>query len=173
MASIWLIAKRRFLYHTTVIPGGTACKDSEGRFIHENVWLYLFTHPVDQTGEPDPADTKICNLLLKNLKQWLWIKVGKGWWCLEVVTFYQEIYILHNNTLMLERFMSMFAINPNTPKNQKIFKELLNYGKIAAQNLTNYCFYTACKRTLLFTKFILSLQDTLRTSSVFRGFPME
>jgi hypothetical protein len=44
--------------HTTVIPGGTACKDSEGRFIHEKVWLYLFTHPVDQTGEPDPAGTK-------------------------------------------------------------------------------------------------------------------
>ena len=44
--------------HTAVIPGGTACKDSEGRFIHENVWLYLFTHPVDQTGEPDPANTK-------------------------------------------------------------------------------------------------------------------
>jgi len=39
---------------------------------------------------------------------------------------------LYNNTLMLERFMCMFAINPNTPKNQKIFKELLNYGKIAA-----------------------------------------
>jgi hypothetical protein len=39
---------------------------------------------------------------------------------------------LYNNTLMLERFMCMFAINPNTPKNQKIVKELLDYGKIAA-----------------------------------------
>ena len=38
----------------------------------------------------------------------------------------------YNNTLMLERFMCMFAINPNTPKNQKIFKELLIYGRIAA-----------------------------------------
>jgi len=28
--------------------------------------------------------------------------------------------------------MCMFAINPNTPKNQKIVKELLVYGKIAA-----------------------------------------
>ena len=44
--------------HTAVIPGGNACKDSEGRFIHEKVWLYLFTHPVDQTGVPDPADKK-------------------------------------------------------------------------------------------------------------------
>lgn len=39
---------------------------------------------------------------------------------------------LYNNTLMLERFMCGFAINPNTAKNQKIVKELLEYGKIAA-----------------------------------------
>jgi hypothetical protein len=39
---------------------------------------------------------------------------------------------LYNNTLMLERFMCVFAINPYTAKNQKIFKELLDYGKIAA-----------------------------------------
>jgi len=39
---------------------------------------------------------------------------------------------MYNNTLMLERFMCMFAINPNTAKNQKIVKELLEYGKIAA-----------------------------------------
>jgi len=39
---------------------------------------------------------------------------------------------LYNNTLMLERFMCRFAINPNTAKNQKIVKELLEYGKIAA-----------------------------------------
>ena len=39
---------------------------------------------------------------------------------------------MYNNTLMLERFMCVFAINPNTPKNQKIVKELLDYGKIAS-----------------------------------------
>ena len=39
---------------------------------------------------------------------------------------------LYNNTLMLERFMCMFAINPYSAKNQKIVKELLDYGKIAA-----------------------------------------
>ena len=39
---------------------------------------------------------------------------------------------MYNNTLMLERFMCVFAINPNTHKNQKIVKELLDYGKIAA-----------------------------------------
>jgi hypothetical protein len=36
----------------------------------------------------------------------------------------------YNNTLMVERFMCMFAINPNNAKNQKIGKELLEYGKI-------------------------------------------
>lgn len=39
---------------------------------------------------------------------------------------------MYNNTLMLERFMCVFAIDPNTAKNQKIVKELLDYGKIAA-----------------------------------------
>lgn len=39
---------------------------------------------------------------------------------------------LYNNTLMLEQFMCRFAINPNTAKNQKIVKELLDFGKIAA-----------------------------------------
>jgi len=39
---------------------------------------------------------------------------------------------LYNNTLMLERFMCMIAINPNTAKNQNIVKELLDCGKIAA-----------------------------------------
>lgn len=39
---------------------------------------------------------------------------------------------LYNNTLMLERFLAVFAINPNTSKNQTIIRELLEYGKIAA-----------------------------------------
>jgi hypothetical protein len=38
---------------------------------------------------------------------------------------------LFNNTLMLEHFMTVFVINPNTTKNQKIVKELLEYVKIA------------------------------------------
>jgi hypothetical protein len=37
----------------------------------------------------------------------------------------------YNNALMIERFMCMFAINPYNAKNQKIVKELLEYGKIA------------------------------------------
>ena len=39
---------------------------------------------------------------------------------------------LYNNSLMLERFICVFAINPNTAKNQKLILELLDYGKIAA-----------------------------------------
>jgi len=34
--------------------------------------------------------------------------------------------------LMLERFICRFAINPNSAKNKKIVKELLEWGRIAA-----------------------------------------
>lgn len=37
--------------HSAAQPGGAAVKDAQGKFIHEAVWLYLFTHPVDKTGE--------------------------------------------------------------------------------------------------------------------------
>ncbi len=42
--------------HTTVVPGGSAVKTEQGEYIHEAVWRYLFTHPVDQTGKPVPLD---------------------------------------------------------------------------------------------------------------------
>jgi hypothetical protein len=42
--------------HTTVVPGGSAVKDDQGDYIHEAVWRYLFTHPVDKVGEPAPLD---------------------------------------------------------------------------------------------------------------------
>lgn len=38
--------------HSMVVPGGSAGKDSSGKFIHEEVWRYLFTHPVEKTGTP-------------------------------------------------------------------------------------------------------------------------
>jgi len=37
-----------------------------------------------------------------------------------------------NNTLILNRFICKFAINPNTAKNQKIYSELMDWGIIAA-----------------------------------------
>lgn len=42
--------------HSGSVPGGAAVKDSSGKFIHEDVWKYLFTHPVDQVGTAVEAD---------------------------------------------------------------------------------------------------------------------
>lgn len=42
--------------HSSVVPGGSAGKDAKGAFLHEAVWRYLFTHPVEQTGEAVPLD---------------------------------------------------------------------------------------------------------------------
>lgn len=42
--------------HSSVVPGGAAVKNAAGEFIHEAVWRYLFTHPVDQVGQPTAAD---------------------------------------------------------------------------------------------------------------------
>ena len=42
--------------HSSVVPGGAAVKDAAGKFIHEDVWRYLFTQPVDQTGPAVPRD---------------------------------------------------------------------------------------------------------------------
>ena len=42
--------------HSSVTPGGAAVKDASGKFIHEDVWRYLFTHPVEAVGQPVPSD---------------------------------------------------------------------------------------------------------------------
>ncbi len=42
--------------HTTVVPGGSAVKNDQGDYIHEAVWRYLFTHPVDHVGKPVQPD---------------------------------------------------------------------------------------------------------------------
>ncbi len=42
--------------HSCVTPGGASVKDAAGQFIHEDVWRYLFTHPVEQVGQPVPGD---------------------------------------------------------------------------------------------------------------------
>ena len=42
--------------HSSSVPGGAAVKDASGKYIHEAVWKYVFTHPVDQVGEPVAAD---------------------------------------------------------------------------------------------------------------------
>lgn len=50
--------------HSCVVPGNAAVKDADGKFIHESVWRYLFTHPVDKHGDPVPHDAD-CNLDLR------------------------------------------------------------------------------------------------------------
>ncbi len=42
--------------HSSVVPGGASGKDASGKFLHEAVWRYLFTHPVEQTGAAVPVD---------------------------------------------------------------------------------------------------------------------
>lgn len=43
--------------HSSVQPGSRARKDPKtGRLMHEDVWRYLYTHPVDQVGTAVPMD---------------------------------------------------------------------------------------------------------------------
>ena len=42
--------------HNASLPGGAAVKGADGKLIHEAVWRYLFTHPVEQVGDAVPAD---------------------------------------------------------------------------------------------------------------------
>lgn len=39
--------------HGSVTPGKSAPKDASGQFLHEAVWKYLFTHPVEEVGTPE------------------------------------------------------------------------------------------------------------------------
>ena len=50
--------------HGSVVPGNSAVKDSTGKYIHEDVWRYLFTHPVDEVGKPVPPDAD-CRMNLR------------------------------------------------------------------------------------------------------------
>lgn len=43
--------------HSSVVPGSRAKKDKRtGKFLHEDVWRYLFTQPVDVAGKAVPRD---------------------------------------------------------------------------------------------------------------------
>ena len=46
--------------HSSVQPGSRAWKDDSGKYVHEDVWRYLYTHPVDDVGAPDKLDSS-CN----------------------------------------------------------------------------------------------------------------
>jgi IS4 transposase len=43
-----------------------------------------------------------------------------------------DVKTLYHNMLLIERFIDVFAVNPNKLKNQDIVKELIYYGTIAA-----------------------------------------
>jgi hypothetical protein len=43
--------------HGCVTPGRSAVTDKKGNFIHEEVWKYLYTHPIDRTGNATPLDS--------------------------------------------------------------------------------------------------------------------
>lgn len=47
--------------HSSSAPGGAAVKNDNGEYLHEAVWRYLFTHPVDQVGKPVPPESD-CNI---------------------------------------------------------------------------------------------------------------
>jgi hypothetical protein len=38
--------------HSSVTPGKASPKSADGKFLYEDVWKYLFTHPEEQVGDP-------------------------------------------------------------------------------------------------------------------------
>lgn len=42
--------------HSSVTPGSASAQDPAGKYLHEAVWRYLFTHPVDAVGPAVAAD---------------------------------------------------------------------------------------------------------------------
>jgi len=38
--------------HSASSPGGASPKNKEGKFLYEDVWKYLYTHPIGETGKP-------------------------------------------------------------------------------------------------------------------------
>ena len=50
--------------HSSSVPGGAAVKDAKGEYIHEAVWRYLFTHPIDVVGDAVPPEPD-CQLVVK------------------------------------------------------------------------------------------------------------
>ncbi len=51
--------------HGSVTPGKNSPKNADGTYQFEDVWKYLFTHPVEEVGTPVPADPKCLHDLPK------------------------------------------------------------------------------------------------------------
>lgn len=43
--------------HSSITPGSASAKDAAGNFLHEAVWRYLFTSPIEKTGAPVPPES--------------------------------------------------------------------------------------------------------------------
>lgn len=54
--------------HSSVVPGKASAADASGKFLHEDVWRYLFNQPVDRVGEAVPHDED-CTLELRSTKE--------------------------------------------------------------------------------------------------------
>lgn len=50
--------------HSGVVPGKQCPKAADGKFIYEDVWRYLFTHPVEEAGDPVKPESD-CRLDLR------------------------------------------------------------------------------------------------------------
>ena len=44
--------------HSASTPGGASPKDKDGIYLYEDVWKYLYTHPVEITGDPTPREPR-------------------------------------------------------------------------------------------------------------------
>jgi hypothetical protein len=42
--------------HGSVTPGKASPKDASGKYLFDDAWRYLFTHPVEEVGKPVPGD---------------------------------------------------------------------------------------------------------------------
>jgi hypothetical protein len=51
--------------HSCVTPGKGSPKNKDGNFLFEDVWRYLYTHPVEEAGEPVKQEAD-CRLDLRN-----------------------------------------------------------------------------------------------------------
>jgi len=54
--------------HSCVTPGKNSPKDKDGNFLFEDVWRYLYTHPVEEAGDPVKPEAD-CRLDLRNVKK--------------------------------------------------------------------------------------------------------
>jgi hypothetical protein len=69
------------------------------------------------------------SLTAVNFANYGWLSTKKGQQTPFSMANYKTFY---NNALMLDQFICRFAINPNSTKNRKIIKELLELGRITA-----------------------------------------